>query len=179
MTQRAPDIARKGLSIALPLTTDSLLDASFQDDLLAALDASPLQPEALLLAVDDAVVLQHAGICRPFLQQLQQRGCKLIVNGFGHSLNAFDELHGQKIDYIRVDERFITNVHCNQMDELMVSMLNGATHRVHAQTLAGPAHQQITLNTLQAIGIDLSDGDAIALEQSLTELLSGGYFGIR
>ncbi|HFI5308796.1 diguanylate cyclase [Serratia liquefaciens] len=179
LTQRAPDIARKGLSIALPLTTDSLLDASFQDDLLAALDASPLQPGALLLAVDDAVVLEHAGICRPFLQQLQQRGCKLIVNGFGHSLNAFDELHGQKIDYIRVDERFITNVHCNQMDELMVSMLNGATHRVHAQTLAGPAHQQITLNTLQAIGIDLSDGDAIALEQSLTELLSGGYFGIR
>lgn len=45
LTQRAPDIARKGLSIALPLTTDSLLDASFQDDLLAALDASPCNQE--------------------------------------------------------------------------------------------------------------------------------------
>jgi EAL domain-containing protein (putative c-di-GMP-specific phosphodiesterase class I) len=61
----------------------------------------------------------------------------------------------------------------------MVSMLNGAAHRVHAQTLAGPAHQQITLNTLQALGVDLADGDAVAREQPLTELLSGGYFGIR
>lgn len=179
LTQCAADIGRKGLSVALPLATDSLLDTAFRHDLLAALNASPLQPGALLLMVDDAALLEHAAICKPFIHQLQQRGCKLIVNGFGHNLNAFDELHGQKIDYIRIDERFITNVHCNQMDELMVSMLNGAAHRVHAQTLAGPAHQPITLNMLQAIGVDLADGDTVALEQPLSELLNGGYFGIR
>ncbi|MGN7974819.1 diguanylate cyclase [Serratia sp. 22264] len=179
LTQHAADISRKGLSVALPLATDSLLDAQFQRDLLTTFGASPLQPEALLLMVDDAALLEHAAICKPFIHQLQQLGCKLIVNGFGHDLNAFDELHGQKIDYIRIDERFITNVHCNQMDELMVSMLNSAAHRVQAQTLAGPAHQPITLNTLQAIGVDLVDGDTVALELPLSELLSSGYFGIR
>lgn len=179
LTRCAADISHKGLSVALPLATDSLLDTAFRSELLTALNASPLQPGALLLMVEDAALLEHAAICKPFFHQLQQQGCKLIVNGFGHNLNAFDELHGQKIDYIRIDERFITNVHCNQMDELMVSMLNSAAHRVHAQTLAGPAHQQITLNTLQAIGVDLVDGDIVALELPLSELLSSGYFGIR
>ncbi|CAI1039372.1 diguanylate cyclase [Serratia grimesii] len=179
LERHAAEISAKGLTIALPLATDSLLDTGFRHHLITRLNASPLQPQALLLVVDEAAVLEHDDICRPFIHQLQQLGCKLIVSGFGHSLNAFDELHGRRIDYIRIDERFITHVHCNQMDELMVSMLNGAAHRVHAQTLAGPAHQQITLNTLQALGVDLADGDAVAREQPLTELLSGGYFGIR
>ena len=124
-------------------------------------------------------MLEHAAQCRACLRELQQLGCRLIVNGFGHNINAFDELGDQKIDIIRVDERFITNVHCNQMDELMVSMLNGAAHRIKAQTLAGPAHQPVTLQALRDIGVDLADGDQVAQEQPLAVLLSDGYFGIR
>ena len=134
----ADDIKRKGLSLALPLATDSLLNTDFQRDLTETVRASSLPPRALLFSVDEAVVLEHAAQCRACLRELQQLGCRLIVNGFGHNINAFDELGDQKIDIIRIDERFITNVHCNQMDELMVSMLNGAAHRIKAQTLAGP-----------------------------------------
>ncbi|HEI9905350.1 TPA: diguanylate cyclase [Serratia marcescens] len=175
----ADDIKRKGLSLALPLATDSLLNTDFQRELTERVRASSLPPQALLFSVDEAVVLEHAAHCRACLRELQQLGCRLIVNGFGHNINAFDELGDQKIDIIRVDERFITNVHCNQMDELMVSMLNGAAHRIKAQTLAGPAHQPVTLQALRDIGVDLADGDQVALEQPLAVLLSDGYFGIR
>ncbi|WP_250547413.1 EAL domain-containing protein, partial [Serratia marcescens] len=175
----ADDIKRKGLSLALPLATDSLLNTDFQRELTERVRASSLPPQALLFSVDEAVVLEHAAQCRACLRELQQLGCRLIVNGFGHNINAFDELGDQKIDIIRVDERFITNVHCNQMDELMVSMLNGAAHRIKAQTLAGPAHQPVTLQALRDIGVDLADGDQVALEQPLAVLLSDGYFGIR
>ncbi|MOA67469.1 putative diguanylate cyclase YegE [compost metagenome] len=60
----------------------------------------------------------------------------------------------------------------------MVSMIHGAAHRINTQTLAGPAHQQVTLSALTAIGVDLVDGDTVALELPLSDLLSGGYFGI-
>ncbi|MBI6154353.1 diguanylate cyclase [Serratia surfactantfaciens] len=179
LVKHADDIKRKGLSLALPLATDSLLSADFQHYLTDTVRASSLPPQALLFSVDEAVVLEHAAQCRAFLRGLQQLGCRLIVNGFGHNINAFDELNDQKIDIIRIDERFITNVHCNQMDELMVSMLNGAAHRIKAQTLAGPAHQPVTLQALRDVGVDLADGDLVALEQPLTVLLSDGYFGIR
>ena len=175
----ADDIKRKGLSLALPLATDSLLNTDFQRDLTETVRASSLPPRALLFSVDEAVVLEHAAQCRACLRELQQLGCRLIVNGFGHNINAFDELGDQKIDIIRIDERFITNVHCNQMDELMVSMLNGAAHRIKAQTLAGPAHQPVTLQALRDVGVDLAEGDQVALEQPLAVLLSDGYFGIR
>ncbi|WP_330112977.1 diguanylate cyclase [Serratia marcescens] len=175
----ADDIKRKGLSLALPLATDSLLNTDFQRFLTETVRASSLPPRALLFSVDEAVVLEHAAQCRACLRELQQLGCRLIVNGFGHNINAFDELGDQKIDIIRIDERFITNLHCNQMDELMVSMLNGAAHRIKAQTLAGPAHQPVTLQALRDVGVDLADGDQVALEQPLAVLLSDGYFGIR
>ncbi len=175
----ADDIKRKGLSLALPLATDSLLNTDFQRFLTETVRASSLPPRAQLFSVDEAVVLEHAAQCRACLRELQQLGCRLIVNGFGHNINAFDELGDQKIDIIRIDERFITNLHCNQMDELMVSMLNGAAHRIKAQTLAGPAHQPVTLQALRDVGVDLADGDQVALEQPLAVLLSDGYFGIR
>ncbi|AHG18990.1 diguanylate cyclase [Chania multitudinisentens RB-25] len=175
----AQTIHQKGISIALPLATDSVLDSEFQHYLQEQLAASTLPCQAILLIVDETVILDHAENGGGFIRRLQQMGCKLIVNGFGHNLNVFDQLNGQKIDYIRIDERFVTNVHSNQMDELMVSMINGAAHRIHAQTLAGPVHQQATLNALTAIGIDLVEGDFIAQEQPLVDLLAGGYFGIR
>lgn len=177
LAQHAPAIRHHGLAIALPLATESLLDSAFQQDLLEQLATSALPCQSLLLIVDEAIILDQAEHGGEFIRQLQQRGCKLIVNGFGRNLHAFDRLHSQKIDYIRIDERFITNVHSNQMDELMVSMLNGAAHRTHIQTLAGPVHQQMTLNTLTAIGIDLVDGDVIAVEQPLVELLGDHHFG--
>lgn len=179
LVKYADDIKRKGLSLALPLAIDSLLSADFQRYLTETVRASSLPPQALLFSVDEAAILEHAAQCRAFLRELQQQGCRLIVNGFGHNINAFDELSDQRIDIIRIDERFITNVHCNQMDELMVSMLNGAAHRIKAQTFAGPAHQPVTLQALRDIGVDLADGDQVALEQPLAVLLSDGYFGIR
>ncbi len=175
----ADDIKRKGLSLALPLATDSLLNTDFQRDLTETVRASSsLPPRALLFSVDEAVVLEHAAQCRACLRELQQLGCRLIVNGFGHNINAFDELGDQKIDIIRIDERFITNVHCNQMDELMVSMLNGAAHRIRrkrrrAGPPAGDAAGAARCRRRSA------EGDQVALEQPLAVLLSDGHFGIR
>lgn len=37
----------------------------------------------------------------------------------------------------------------------------------------------MTLQALRDIGVDLADGDQVALEQPLAVLLSDGYFGIR
>lgn len=178
LDKHAQAIHHKGISISLPLATDRVLDLDFQQYLLEKLAASALPAQALNLMVDETIILDHPEDGGAFIRRLQELGCKLIVNGFGRNLNAFDQLNGQTIDYIRIDERFIIDVHCNQMDELMVSMINGATHRIHAQTIAGPAHQQVTLTTLTAIGIDLVDGDAIAPEEPLSRLLDTGYFGI-
>ncbi|MFC0225159.1 diguanylate cyclase [Serratia aquatilis] len=172
-------IHHKGICIAFSLATDSIVDTHFQHFLQEKLAASTLPPHALYLMVDETVILDHQLDCAVFIRGLQALGCKLIVNGFGRNLNAFEQLNGQTIDFIRIDERFITDVHCNQMDELMVSMINGAAHRINIQTLAGPADLQVTLNALATIGIDLVDGDAVGLEQPLTELFDSGYFGIR
>ncbi|MHA7845837.1 diguanylate cyclase [Serratia sp. D1N4] len=172
--QHAPAIQRLGLSVALPLATDNMLDREFQHYLQEKLAASILPHQTLFLMVDEAIILDHTESGGEFIRQLQQLGCKLIVDGFGRNLNAFDRLNGQKLDYVRIDERFVTNVHSNQMDELMVSILNNAAHRIHAKTLAGPVEQLATLNTLTALGIDLVDGDLIALEQPLIKLLDDG-----
>ena len=87
----------QGLSLALPLATDSLLNTDFQRDLTETVRASSLPPRALLFSVDEAVVLEHTAQCRACLRELQQLGCRLIVNGFGHNINAFDELGDQKM----------------------------------------------------------------------------------
>lgn len=178
LEKHAQAIHRKGICVTLPLATDSVLDLDFQHYLLEKLAASVLPAATLHLMVDETIILDHPEDGGAFIRRLQALGCKLIVNGFGRNLNAFDQLNGQTIDYIRIDERFIIDVHCNQMDELMVSMLNGAAHRIQAQTLAGPAHQQVTLTTLTAIGVDLVDGDAIECERPLSHLLDTGYFAI-
>jgi len=79
---------------------------------------------------------------------------------------------------VQIDPTFMSQLHYNQMDEVLVTILHGNTHRLAAQTLAGPADLNETLEKLTSIGIDLVEGDTIAPLTSLNTLLNTGYFGI-
>ena len=79
----ADDIKRRLLSLALPAShrqpAEHRLPARADGKVRAS---SLLPPQALLFSVDEAVVLERTAQCRACLRELQQLGCRLIVNGF-------------------------------------------------------------------------------------------------
>ncbi|MFA3761962.1 diguanylate cyclase [Yersinia sp. 2544 StPb PI] len=175
----AQAIKHKGLALAIPLSEAALLKEEFRQSLLTLVRQTVLPTQSLYWMVDESTLLQYPFAIGNFLAKLQQLGCKLIVKEFGHNLNDFELLADHTIDYLKFNSELISHIHINQMDEVLVSIINGTAQRANIATLAGPAELPLTLNKLITIGVDLADGETISPPQPLSDLLDSGYFAIK
>lgn len=174
-----PEIARKGITVALTLSESGLTSPALHAALFSALRQTVIPPSLLLFRLDESVLLQHQAAAEPLLKTLKQQGCGVIVAHVGHQLAALSELPSGLADYLQLDPQFIAQVHCNQMDEILVNIVHGTAHRLQAQSIAGPADLPATHQKLIELGIDLIEGEVVSPPQSLEAMLSSGYFSIR
>ncbi|MDN0124270.1 diguanylate cyclase [Yersinia aleksiciae] len=179
LVTQAEAISRKGLALAIPLSELALLNEDFRQSLLAQVQQTPLPPQSLYWMVDESTLLQYPFAIGNFLAKLQELGCQLIVKEFGHNLNDFELLAEHTINYLKFNSDLIAHIHINQMDEVLVSIINGTAQRAGIATLAGPAELPPILSKLIAIGVDLADGEAIGRTQPLSEVLNSGYFAAK
>ncbi|CNI89245.1 MULTISPECIES: diguanylate cyclase [Yersinia] len=179
LVEHAEAISHKGLALAIPLSEVALLKEDFRQSLLTLVQNTVLPAQSLHWMVDESTLLQYPFAIGNFLAKLQQLGCKLIIKEFGHNLNDFELLAEHHIDYLKFNSELIAHIHINQMDEVLVSIINGTAQRANIATLAGPADLAPTLNKLITIGVDLADGETIGRTQPLSDVLNNGYFAIK
>ncbi|MGC6387686.1 diguanylate cyclase domain-containing protein [Ewingella sp. S1.OA.A_B6] len=177
LKEYAQGISNKGICVAIPLSTEGLLQDSLREELISLLDNTVMPLSSVNLMINDDVLLKYDHLST-FIAGLKQRGCKIVLQNVGKNLNEFNRLATGSVDYVQIDPDFMKQIHYNQMDEVLVTILHGNIHRITAQTLAGPADLNQTLDKLTSIGIDLVEGDTIAPMTSLDSLLNTGYFGI-
>lgn len=101
-----------------------------------------------------------------------------MLTHVGRDLELFDKISRQLFSYIIIDSELIRNVHCNLMDEMMVTIIHGHAQRLQLQTIAGPADLPLVMDTLSGAGVDLIYGETISAPQPLSMLLNTSYFAI-
>jgi diguanylate cyclase (GGDEF)-like protein/PAS domain S-box-containing protein len=174
----AQQIANKGFGVALALSTHSLATDSVVDELLKHLSRSALPVRLLHLMIHCEALQSEDEKIDNNLQRLRNSGCQLILTNVGRDLDIFKRVSRQCFSYIIVDEELIQNVHCNLMDEMMVTIIHGHAQRQSLQTIAGPADLPMVMDTLSGIGIDLIFGEAVTQPAPLEMLLNTSYFAI-
>jgi diguanylate cyclase len=174
----AQAVAAKGLSITLPLSTAGLTSMTLVDELLAKLAHSALPPRLLHLVIDSEAIMRNGHQIENGLRKLRQAGCKIILNHINQDLELFNRLTPQMADYILLDPELVANVQTNLLDEMMVTIIQGHTHRLGMKSIAGPTNTPLMMDALSGIGIDLIYGDTIAQNQPLDLLLNTSYFAI-
>ncbi|WP_414164236.1 diguanylate cyclase [Superficieibacter sp. BNK-5] len=174
----AQAVAAKGLSITLPLSTAGLTSMTLVDELLTKLSHSALPPRLLHLVIDSEAIMRNGHQIENGMRKLRQAGCKIILNHINQDLELFNRLTPQMADYILLDPELVANVQTNLLDEMMVTIIQGHTHRLGMKSIAGPTNTPLMMDALSGIGIDLIYGDTIAQNQPLDLLLKTSYFAI-
>lgn len=169
----------KGLTLALSVSGFGLRDTAFINDTLALFARYDLPANLIWFTVNADVFSQHDEVMHQNITRLRAAGSCIVLRDFGRNLDAFNRLPAEEIDYLILASELVTNVHCNLMDEMMVSIIHGHAQRLGIRTLAGPVELPVALNTLSAIGIDGVWGEVIAPRQPLSALLLNSYFAIK
>ncbi|WP_413737617.1 diguanylate cyclase [Sodalis sp. RH21] len=172
-------IATQGGVLAIPLSLQGLSDASLVDELLLAEHHPLLKRHSLIISLNGDDFMRYYPAVAVALNLLHQHGYRIMLDQFGGDLSAFNKLPVGLIDYIKLPNRFIDNVHSSQMDDIMVRVINGHIHRLRARSIAGPVNLAATLATLQAIDIDLVETKTAGNGLLLSTALDQGYFTAR
>ncbi|WP_227318918.1 diguanylate cyclase [Cedecea davisae] len=174
----AAQVTMKGFGVALPLSGAGLASNSFIDELLDRLRETRTPARLLHLTINSADLLENPEPIHANLKKLRSAGCRTILSHVGRDLELFNTLSHTLFDYVMIDPELILNVHCNLMDEMMITIVHGHAQRLALQTIAGPADMPLVMDTLSGIGVDLIYGETIVQPQPLELLLSNSYFGI-
>lgn len=174
----AAQVARKGFGVALPVSGAGLVSDTFVNELLEQLSSSRMPARLLHLTIQSSDLLTEPQRAYASLKRLRKAGCRMVLSHVGRDLELFNTLSHHLFDYVMLDPDLILNVHCNLMDEMMVTIVHGHAQRMALQTIAGPADMPLVMDTLSGIGIDLIYGESISQPQPLELLLTNSYFGI-
>ena len=174
----AAAIARKGLSVALPLSSPGLSSTHLVNELLEMLEKSQMPGRLLHLVIHADTLLRADSSISEGLKKLRHAGCRIILSHIGRDLEIFNHLSAHMADYVLLEQELVTNVHGNLMDEMMVTIIQGHAQRLGLKSIAGPTHQPMMMDTLSGIGIDYIYGDTISQAQPLDLLLNTSYFAI-
>lgn len=179
-THHGATLADKGISLAVPLSVTGLRDASLIAELLSLGERYAFfDAQRLIIIIDGKEFMENHADLALSVELLRQCGYKIMLNQFGADLGAFNKLKTGLINYIRLPDQFIANVHCSQMDDIMVRVINGHIHRLQALSISGPANLPATLTTLGNIGVDFISGETVGQRLPLSTMLNKGYFTLQ
>jgi diguanylate cyclase (GGDEF)-like protein/PAS domain S-box-containing protein len=111
------------LHVAVNLSTIQLADRSIVSTVAAALAATGLPADRLMLEVTETSVIADPEVTAPRLQELKDLGVRLALDDFGTGYSSLVHLRRFPIDTIKIDRSFVADMIGNGEDRAIVASL--------------------------------------------------------
>ncbi len=101
------DIETPPLMINVNVSPLQLIDETFRNDVLAALDKSGLRATQLLLDITESALMQDRELTRSTLQALERVGVSFALDDFGTGYSSLSLLHERPYDRLKIDRALV------------------------------------------------------------------------
>ncbi len=150
--------AQPDIRYSINLSPQAMSSPGIGDVIKAALDATQLDPAALVFEVtENAAILDMSAAVR-LLTVLRGYGCRTALDDFGAGMSSFAYLQELPVDYVKIDGRFVKNLAANPVDQAMVRAMNDIAHALGKQTVAEFVEDEASLKLLAEFGVDYAQG---------------------
>ncbi|MFC3228917.1 putative bifunctional diguanylate cyclase/phosphodiesterase [Marinibaculum pumilum] len=170
-----------GLVLALNLSARNLADPGLAEDVLAALAAAGLPPQALTLEVTEtALFVNEAGTGQ--LATLRAAGLGISIDDFGTGYSSLGYLQRLPATELKIDRCFTAEIERSPANRRLVSLAVNVAQGFGMATVAEGVESAAALETLRALGCDLAQGFHLcrplaAGDPALERLLAGDAAG--
>lgn len=154
-------IAAGAPAVAVNLSGESILDASFRARLFAQVAARKDLAPRLWLEVSEIGAFQHFDEFHAFCDALRPLGCRLGIEHFGRQFSEIGRLHGIGLDYLKVDGSFIRAIDTQTGNQAFVKGLCSIAHNIGLTVIAEGVQTAEELAILPELGFDGATGPAV------------------
>lgn len=155
--------------VAVNLTGQSLVSATFRTRLLALLAQSPIPHDRLCFEVTENPAAVSMSGANPLLLDLHLAGCRIAIDDFGVGMQSFERLRDMPVDMIKIDGSFVRNVARRGKDHAVVQASVAVARAFGAATVAEYVEDEETVQCLRELGVDWLQGYLVARPVALAQ----------
>ena len=158
LARRRIDVNLPAYKIAVNLSGTSLSDQSFLDFAVSELKRADLAAHALCFEITETAAIENIAAVVRFMREMRQLGCEFSLDDFGSGLSSLAYLRELPVDYLKIDGRFVHNLHTDKVNYTMVRAISHLSAAIGVKTVAERVESRETIGRLQSLGIDFAQG---------------------
>jgi EAL domain-containing protein (putative c-di-GMP-specific phosphodiesterase class I) len=140
------------------------------DEVAAALAASGLAPEDLVLEITESVLMRDIGLTIERMRRLKELGVRLAIDDFGTGYSSLNYLRQFPVDIVKIDRSFIEGIATDGHQRALVAMIVDLARALGLRQVAEGIERPEQLTELQALGCGFGQGYLYSRPVDLADL---------
>lgn len=171
LQQYWPQLASMDTSWAVNISGQSLGSGEIVEFLRETLNEFQIPPQVINIEITETVAVGNLEQACRIIQGIRELGCPVSLDDFGTGLSTFSYLKQLPVDFLKIDGSFIVNILDDPVSRVMVESIHHVGHAMGLKTIAEYVENHKIEDCLREIGIDFSQGYAIAKPIPINEQL--------
>lgn len=117
-----------------------------------------LEPSSVIFEITEQVAVDSFADANSQIDELINIGCEFALDDFGTGYSSFTYLKELPVQYVKIDGRFIKDLHNNKTDQAMVRAIADVAGTLGKKTVAEFVSEEAILEFLEEFGIDYAQG---------------------
>ena len=137
---------------------DSDKDSRHLREMLDFVNASPVDNEQVTIEIIETSYFDNTINNTNLLKDIRATGVRIAVDDFGTGQSSFSYFSDFDFDVLKIDRKFITDIHQIKQKYFAVNMLRQLSHDLHIKVVAEGVETKEEFDCLKAIGVDYIQG---------------------
>ena len=150
--------AGDGLPVAVNLFPSSILDNAFNDWLDGELTRQPQVAARMIFEVSEYGAVEDVSRLKSWVDRIRSTGAKTSIDHFGKGFSSFGYLCETRIDYLKIDGSFISDIQDNKDHKFFVESVIKIAHSLDIRVVAETVETDQEIAALTTLGIDAMMG---------------------
>jgi diguanylate cyclase (GGDEF)-like protein/PAS domain S-box-containing protein len=166
--------------MAVNLSARQLQRPEIVDEVGAALLASGLAPEDLVLEITESVLMHDIDLTIERLQRLKDLGVRLAIDDFGTGYSSLNYLRRFPVDIVKMDRSFVDGIAVDGHQRALVAMIIDLARALGLRQVAEGIERPEQLAELKSLGCGFGQGFLFARPLTFADLdlLLDGSLGL-
>lgn len=169
--QGLPDI-----SIAINLSPKQMRDPKLFEQIKVIVDKYNVTYNRLEFEITEGAVINNIDVATKTMQQLYEAGFSIAIDDFGTEYAVLKYLKIFPAEYIKIDRTFITDIHADKNDQIIVRAIIAIAHSMDMKVVAEGVETQQQADFLKRLDCDALQGYLFSepvTQQLATDILLG------
>jgi PAS domain S-box-containing protein len=165
------DTEQKIYRIAINISAHEICSESFVQDVALLIAEYDIDPQFLELEITETALMMDIETAKITITDLSTLGISIAIDDFGTGLSSLAYLKDFKIDRLKIDRSFITNMLIDVRNRALVEAIIKLSHDLGYQVVCEGVEHKAQLALLRQLGCDEIQGYYFAEPMSVGDFL--------